>query len=105
MGSDRHYPEEAPVHRLGVERPCGPLWAAIATFQPNILRESLMSEAFIICLNIERFRELLSSCGDDSRREMLLTLLEEEERKLGNLSQPSDELNIAISDGPIPGEY
>jgi hypothetical protein len=44
-----------------------------------------MSEAFIICLNIERFRELLLSTTDDVQRRMLLTLIDEQERKLADL--------------------
>ena len=44
-----------------------------------------MSEAFIICLNIERFRELLLSTKDDTQRRMLLTLIGEQEHKLADL--------------------
>ena len=44
-----------------------------------------MSEAFIICLNIERFRELLLSTKDDAQRKMLLTLIEEQDQKLADL--------------------
>jgi hypothetical protein len=44
-----------------------------------------MSEAFIICLNIERFRELLLSTKDDAQRRMLLTLIDEQEQKLADL--------------------
>jgi len=44
-----------------------------------------MSEAFIICLNIERFRELLLSTKDDAQRRMLLTLIDEQEQKLAGL--------------------
>jgi hypothetical protein len=44
-----------------------------------------MSDGFIICLNIERFRELLLSTKDDTQRKMLLTLIEEQEQKLADL--------------------
>ena len=52
---------------------------------------AFMSDAFIICLNIERFRELLHSCEDVSRREILLRLLEEEQQKLGRLNPLGDD--------------
>jgi len=45
-----------------------------------------MSEAFVICLNIERFRELLLSTKDDVQRRMLLTLIGEQEQKLADLT-------------------
>jgi hypothetical protein len=44
-----------------------------------------MSDGFIICLNIERFRELLLSTKDDTQRKMLLTLIDEQEQKLAGL--------------------
>jgi hypothetical protein len=47
-----------------------------------------MPDAFIACMNIERFREALRSSKDEAQRQMLLTLIASEERKLGGMSLP-----------------
>jgi len=49
-----------------------------------------MSDAFIACMNIEKFRELIRYATDERRRQMLLTLLADEERKIAEMSLPGD---------------